>query len=162
MEEYQAKSNKFLSFEVTKGDKLVGKLSYQSWFKFNAVMEIANNATYQVEPKGFWGTTIELRDGEKVIITFKMNWIGEIVVQTYFNELEKGYIFKQKSILKESFMLLDQKGIELLVMKPHFKWSKMNYEYQITTTDAFEAFSNKEVLLMTSLHCANYYMSMGA
>jgi hypothetical protein len=57
---------------------------------------------------------------------------------------------------------MSQEGIELLVMKPHFKWNKMNYEYAITSSDDFESFSNKKVLLMTSLHCANYYVSMMA
>lgn len=161
MAEYQAKSNTSLVFDLTQGDKLIGKLSYKSWFKFNAVIEIANT-NYQVEPKGFWGTTIELRDGEKVLLKFKMNWNGEIVVQTYFNDFEKDYVFKHRGIFKESFILTDPEGIELLVMKPHVKWSKMNYEYQLTTSDSFETFSNKEILLMTSLLCANYYMSMAA
>jgi len=160
MTEYQAKSNKSFSFEVTKDDRLIGKLSYKSWFKFNAVIEIANS-NYQVEPKGFWGTTIELKDGEKVLLKFKMNWNGEIVVLTYFTNLEQGYIFKHRGVFKDSFILIDQEGFELLVMKPHWKWNKMNYEYQITTSDSFDTFSNKEILLMNSLHCANYYMSMG-
>jgi len=151
MAEYQAKSSNSLSFELTKDDKLIGKLSYESWFKFNAVIEIANNSNYQVEPKGFWGTTIELKDREKVLLKFKMNWNGEIVVQTYFNGSDKGYIFKHRGIFKESFILVDQDGIELLIMKPQLKWKKMNYEYQITTSDIFESFSNKEILLMNSL-----------
>jgi hypothetical protein len=134
MTEYQAKITNSFSFDVTRGGKLIGKLSYKSWFKFNAIMEIVNNSTYQVEPKGFWGTTIELKDGEKVLLNFKMNWNGSIVVQTYFNNVEKDYVFK------ESFILTDQEGIELLVMKPHLKWSKMNYEFQITTSDIFENF----------------------
>jgi len=36
----------------------------------------------------------------------------------------------------------------------------MNYEYQITTSDAFETFPEKEIVLINALHCANYYMSM--
>ena len=159
MAAYQAKSNN-LSFEVTTADKLIGKLSYKSWFKFNAVIEFANGSAYQVEPKGFWGTTIELKDGEKVLLQFKMNWSGEIVVQTYFNNIEQGYIFKHRGIFKDSFILVDQAGIELLVMKPLLKWNKMNYQYQVNTTDRFETFPDKEILLMISLHCANYYMSM--
>jgi hypothetical protein len=161
MAEYQAKLSNSLSFDVTKDDKLIGKLSYKSWFTFNAIIEIENNSNYQVEPKGFWGTTIELKDGEKVLLTFKMNWNGEIVVQTYFKDFEKDYIFKQRGVFKTSFILIDQDEIELLAMKPHLKWKKMNYEFQITTSDTFETFSNKGILLITSLHCANYYMSMG-
>ena len=162
MTTYLAKSISSLSFEVTKEDKSIGKLLYKSWFKFDAVIEMANNSSYQVEPRGFWGTTIELKDGERVLLTFTMNWNGHIVMQTYFNGFEEGYTFKHKGIFKESFILIDQEGTELLVMKPHVKWSKMNYEYQIATSDSFEALPDKEVLLMSSLHCANYYMSMMA
>ncbi len=160
MKEYQVKPNDSLCFELTQGERLIGKLFYKSWFKFNAAIEMANNRNYQVEPKGFWGTTIEVKDNEKVLLKFKMNWSGEIVLQTFSNDLEKGYTFKHRGIFKESFILADQEGVELLVMKPDFKWKKMGYEYQVTTSDTFELFPDKEVLLMTSLHCANYYTSM--
>jgi hypothetical protein len=160
MTEYQAKLNNAVSFDLTKDDRLIGKLSYKSWFGFTATMEIANRSTCQVEPKGFWGTTIELKDGENVLLTFKMNWNGAIVVQTKFRGIDKDYIFKHRGVFKESFILTDHDGIELLVMKPHLKWSKMNYEYIITTSDSFDVFPDKEILLLTSLHCANYYMSM--
>lgn len=160
MAEYQAKSNNSLSFDLTQGDQLIGKLSYKNWFTFKALIEMVNNINYQVESKGLWGTTIELKDNDKVILKFKMNWNGEIVIQTYSSDIEEGYIFRHKGFFKESFILADQEGIELLIMKPNFKWNKMNYEYQITTSNDFEFFSNKEVLLMSSLHCANYYISM--
>lgn len=160
MSEYQAKLNNPLCFDLTKGDQLIGKLSYKSWFKFNASIEMSNNIKYQVEPKGFWETTIEVKDNEKVLLKFQMNWNGEIVIQTHSNNIETGYIFKHRGVFKESYVLVDQEGTELLIMKPHLKQKKMNYEYEITTSDSFDSFSNKEVLLMTSIHCANYYMSM--
>ena len=160
MAEYQAKPKNQLIFDLTQADILVGKLSYKSWFKFDALIEIADNLTYQVEPKGFWGTTIELKDNEKVLLKFSMNWNGEIVIQSYFDDIEQGYIFRHRGIFRESFVLIDKEGTELLVMKPHLKWSLMSYEYEITTSDVFESFSNKEILLLTSLHCTNYYVSM--
>jgi len=160
MAEYQAKLNNSLSFGLTKGDELIGKLIYKSWFRFNALIEIANSLNYQVEPKGFWGTTIEIKDNDKVLLEFTMNWNGEVVIQTYFNNIEKGYIFKHQGIFKESYILTDQEGIELLTMKPHLKWKLMDYEYQIITSDSFESFPEREILLLTALHCANYYMSM--
>ncbi|GAB0157090.1 hypothetical protein CHRYSEOSP005_23590 [Chryseobacterium sp. Alg-005] len=159
MTEYQAKSNNTFSFDVTKDDQLIGKLIYKSWFRFNAVIEFPDNSNYQIEPKGFWGTTIELKEGEKVLLNLKMNWNGEIIVQTFFNSIEKDYIFRHKGIFKESFVLTDHEGPELLVMKPHMKWNLMNYEYTITTSDTFDTLSNKDIILMNSLHCANYYMS---
>lgn len=160
MAEYYAKSSNSLSFEVTREEKLIGKLTYTSWFKFNAVIEIADGQTYQVEPKGFWGTTIELKDHERVLLKFRMNWNGEIVVQTYFDGVKSGYLFKHRGIFKESFVLTDQEGVELMIIKPNLKWASLNYEYQITTSDAFETFPEREIVLINALHCANYYMSM--
>lgn len=160
MAAYVAKANNTLSFDVLSNDKLIGSLLYKGWFKFDATIQIANNATYQVEPKGFLGTTIEVKATEGVLLKFKMSWNGDIAVQSYFSNIEKGYVFKHRGIFKEAFVLVDEEGVELLVMKPHLKWSKMNYEYQITSSDTFEAIADKEILLVTSLHCANYYMSM--
>ena len=160
MTEYYAKSTNSLSFDVTKEDQLIGKLIYKNWFKFNATMEIANDAIYQVEPKGFWGTTVEVKDKEKVLLDFQLNWNGDIVIQTYFNDTNKGYIFKYRGFFKDSYILTNQDKVELLVFKPHFKWNKLNYEYQITTSDMFDGIPEKEILLMNSLHCANYFMLM--
>lgn len=160
MAEYQAKSVNSLTFDLTKDDRLVGQLSYKSWFRFDALMVLTNNETYQVEPKGFWGTTIELKSNERVLLQFSMNWSGDIVIETYTGDTEKGYVLKHKGFFKESFILAGPDGTELLVMKPDMKWTKMSYEYQIATSDDFESFPDKDMLLLISLHCANYYVSM--
>ncbi len=159
MAEYYAKSNSSLSFEVEKDDQSIGKLIYTNWFSFKAEM-VTLGHSYKVEPKGFWGTTIELKDHERVLLKFRMNWNGEIVIQTYFDGVKDGFLFKHRGIFKDSFVLTDQQGTELFVMKPHLKWNTLNYEYQIITSESFEVLYNKEILLLNSLHCANYYMSM--
>lgn len=160
MAEYQANSTSQLNFDITKGDVLIGKLIYKSWFKFNATIELANNKSYEIEPKGFWGTTIEVKESDNVLMKFKMNWKGEILIQLISNHIEKGFLFKHRGIFKESFLLADDQASELLVMKPHIKWNKMNYQYTLTTSDSFESFDAKELLLIASLHCANYYMAI--
>ena len=162
MAEYHAKSNTHLSFEVTKEEKVIGKISYKNWLKFKAVLVIGDYKTYLVEPKGFWGTTIELKDGEQVLLKFNMNWNGDIVITSHFNGIAKDYIFRHKGFFRESFVLTDHEGIELLVIKPQIKWRQMNYEFKITTTDVFETNVNKNILLMNALLCANYYLSMSA
>ncbi|SKB77866.1 hypothetical protein [Dyadobacter psychrophilus] len=160
MAEYHTKSNDSLSFDVTNNGTLIGQLLYKSWFKFDAVLKTVNDKTYQIEPKGFWGTTIELKDCGKLLLKFEMNWNGDIVIQTSFSDFEKEYLFTHRGIFRESYVLTDPEGTELLFMKPHLKWRLMNYEYQITTSEIFETFPYKELLLLNSVHCANYYMSM--
>ncbi|MGO4709317.1 hypothetical protein AB4Y90_09400 [Chryseobacterium sp. 2TAF14] len=155
---YNAKSKNTVNFEISDEKKTIAKLIYKSWFKFNAEIEILNSK-YQIKPKGFWGTTVEIKDDEKVLLKFTMNWDGNIFVQTYFDD-EKNYIFKRQGFFKESFVFTEENGTELLIMKPSFKWKSLNYEYQITTSSLFESLSEKNILLINSLHCANYYMAM--
>ena len=92
MKEYKIRSKNFLTFELTENEVLIGTLTYKNWFKFSAELEILDSK-YQIEPKGFWGTTIELKEGEKILLKFRMNWNGEIVIQTYFNEIKKWIYF---------------------------------------------------------------------
>ena len=155
---YNAKSSNSLDFEITQQEKIIGKIIYPSWFKFSAQIEISNSK-YQAEPKGFWGTTVEIKDGKDVILKFTMNWDGNILIQSYF-ENEKSYIFKYAGFFKESFILTDEKGTELLIIKPKFKWNSLHYEYEIKTSLIFETLEKKDILLLNSSHCANYYMSM--
>lgn len=162
MVEYKAKSDGSLTFVVSKDEELIGRLLYKSWFTFDAIIELADDSRFTIEPKGFWGTTIELKDGEKVQLKFKLNWNGDTVIQTHFDGFEKGYLFKHRGFFKESFVLIDQDGVELLVFKPELKWSKMNYEYHITASGSFESHPDKKMLLLSSLHSANYYMSMAS
>ncbi|UFH57228.1 hypothetical protein [Spirosoma sp. KNUC1025] len=157
---YQAKSSNSLSFELMQGNESIGKLSYKNWFQFTASIELANHSIYQLIPKGFWGSTIELKEADTVLLKFSMNWNGSIALKTYFNAIEKEYLLKHLGVFNESFVLIDQEETELLTLKPHVKWSNLNYEYTIQPSDRFEPLSHKELLLMTSVHCANYYLSM--
>lgn len=161
MAKYQAKANEPLSFDVTKDGRSIGKISYQNWFRFKAVIEVASK-TYQLTQKGFWGTSIELRDGEKLLQKFAMNWNGDLAVRRYWDGAEQQYLFKHHGIFKESFTLNDQEETELFMMKPRIKWRMMNYEYEITTSDAFEALQGKELILTNAVYWANYYMFMMA
>ncbi|MDR6805997.1 hypothetical protein J2Y45_003189 [Dyadobacter sp. BE34] len=34
---------------------------------------MANQETYQVAPKGFWGTTIEVKEADRQLMTFALN-----------------------------------------------------------------------------------------
>ncbi|AZA60270.1 hypothetical protein [Chryseobacterium indoltheticum] len=158
--EYLAIAEKYTDFKITKDGMQIATLNYKNWFKFNAEIEISNSK-YLVEPIGFWGTTVEVLDGKKVLLKFTINWGSNIIIETYFDD-EKSYIFKHRGFFNESFVLTDQKGSELLMMKPNFKWNNLNYGYKITTTSIFESLNNKNILLLNSLHCANYYMSIMA
>ena len=160
MEYYQVKSTDSKHFELTQADAGIGRLEYESWFSFKAEIILADHNRYVVHPKGFWGTTIEIKDQEQVLLDFRMNWKGQILIRTTLGSNEAYYILTQKEMLKNTFVLLNAEEAELLSIEPDFKWSKLNVEYQIVASGAFGQLARKELLLLTAVHCANYYITM--
>ena len=160
MTEYKVKSTDTRKFSLTQNDIILGDLTYEKWFSFTSEIILADNSRYQIEPKGFWGTTIEVRDEKNILLNFKMNWNSNIIINTKFENVENHFVFKPKGIFKSTYALFDTEGQEILVIQPDFKWSKFNYDYCIITSDTFNKFANNELLLLATIHCANYYMTM--
>ena len=160
MTHYQVKSLDKKHFELKQADALIGRLEYESWFSFKAEITLADEHRYAVLPKGFWGTTIEIKDHEEVVLDFKMNWKGQILIRTLFGGTEDFYILKHKDLFKNSFVLLHGEETEVLSIEPNFKWSKLTVDYQLVASDAFAQLNHRELLLLTALHCANYYLTL--
>lgn len=160
MKEYKVKSEDTKHFSLTINDQEIGRLEYAKWFSFKAEMILEGAMPYQIEPKGFWGTTIELKQNENVLLNFKMNWNGNIIINSRFDNIERDFILKHKGIFKDSYVLLTREEQDLLVVKPDFKWNKIKYDYNIITTDRFDNLSFHPILLLTTIHCVNYYMAM--
>lgn len=160
MPDYQVAANGTRDFVLAANGQTLGTLHYTEWFSFKAVLTLADGAAFQIEPKGFWGTTIEVKDEQAVLLNFKMNWGGNILIKSKLTS--RAFLFKQKSLLKSTFVLLDKEERELLLVQPSFKWSSFNHDYSLTSTPEFEMLDSKALLLLTTIHCANYYMTMVA
>ncbi|MCB2409098.1 hypothetical protein [Hymenobacter lucidus] len=160
MAEYQATATDTKVFQLLSEETVVGMLQYTEWYTFKAAAALADGSSFQITPKGFWGTTIELKDQDKVLLSFKMNWDGSIIIKSRLTADGRAFVVKSKGTFKQSFVLLDKDGQELVVVKPGYKWNKISPEYQISTTDSFEELAAKHLLLLTTVHCINYYMTM--
>lgn len=86
-----------------------------------------------------------------------MGWKG-ILIKTFFNNKENEFLLKLNSLLSNKFVLLDVKNTELLVVDTNLKWKSFTYDYTIETASTFDSFENKELLLLTIIHCVNYYI----
>ncbi|MBO0360646.1 hypothetical protein J0X19_21985 [Hymenobacter sp. BT186] len=162
MAEYHVTADDTRCFRLREGARLVGQLTYPSWFSFEATLTLATEPTpFAVQPKGFWGTTIELRQHDTTLLRFKMGWNGNIILQSTFpGHAPQDFVFRQKGLFKSHYLLTDAEGQELLVVQPDFKWSKFTYEFALTSTAALETHPSKDVLLLLAVHCANYYITM--
>jgi hypothetical protein len=159
MGHYKANSTNSQNFRLTFENQTIGELIYKKWYSFNAEILLSDGAKYQLEPKGFWDSEIELKDETKTLLEFKMGWKG-IIIKTFFDNKEDTYLLKLNGLLSSKFVLIDSDKNELIVAETDFKWKKLNYDYNIETTQNFDNFDKKELLLLTILHGINYYMSI--
>ena len=159
MANYKANSENSKNVILKLDNQKLGELRYQKWYSFNAEIELVEGEKYQLEPKGFWDAKIELKKGSKILLDFKMGWKG-IMIRTFFNQKEETYLLKQSGVLHIKFILIDVDKIELMEVESDFQWSKMNYNYNIKTTEKFDQFQQKELLMLTVLHCINYHMTI--
>ena len=105
MAQYKANSTNSQNFDLTSGNKKLGELTYKKWYSFNAEIVMANGTKFQLEPKGFWDSKIELKDESKVLLEFRMGWKG-IIIKTLFNNQEETYLLKLKGLLSNKFILI--------------------------------------------------------
>jgi len=158
MGQYKANSTNSRNFILTMDNVNIGELKYTKWYSFNAEIVLANNSLFQLIPKGFWDSKIELLKGEKTLLVFEMGWKG-IVIHSHLNGSEKKYLLKLKGLLSSTYILIDTAEKELLAVDANFNWSKLNFDFNLETSNEFDNFDNKELLLLTTLHCINYYIA---
>ena len=161
MGQYKANATNSHNFTLRFDYQKVGELVYKKWYSFSAEIQMTDGTKYQLEPTGFWDSKIELKDDTQTLLEFKMGWKG-IIIKTLFNDSKEVFLLKLKGLLSNKFVLLDTNDEELMAAETSFKWSKFNFDYNIETTPVFDNFENKELLLLTILHCINYYITIVA
>ncbi|MBX2887351.1 MAG: hypothetical protein KF829_01740 [Ferruginibacter sp.] len=159
MTQYTVSSTNSHHFCLALDKRILGELNYKKWYSFNADIVLANNRKYNLESKGFWDTTIELHDGLKTLLSFRMGWEG-IIIETFFGEEEQVFLLKLKGLFSNKFVLLNQDNEELMVAETIFNWRKLNFNYNIETPQNFDDSDKNSLLLLTVVHCINYYITI--
>ena len=160
MADYLVKSTDKRTFTLLAGAAVLGELKYTEWFSFKAILALTDGTSFRIEPRGFWGTTIEVKDeAETVLLSFKMHWDGNIVLKSRLGGTNRAVVLKNRGLTKSGYVLLDKHEQELLTIQPDFKWNKANHDYAVVSSELFEAYAAKNALVLTAIHCANYYMA---
>lgn len=156
---YKAKSVNSTTFTLTQSEISLGELIYSKWYSFTADILLADHSKYELMPKDFWDSTIELKKNEEILLHFKMGWKG-ILINTKFDYIERSYLLKLKGFLNNKYVLLDTNENELLAVESEFKWVNLRFDYTIATSEEFDNYHNKELFLLTIIHCINYHITM--
>ncbi|MET4104873.1 hypothetical protein [Hymenobacter sp. UYP22] len=161
MAEYTVTPDSSHYFRLAEGLRAVGELTYPSWFTFDATLSLLDQPPFQIKPKGFWGTTIELEQHGNTLLHFTVGWNGNILLHAAFpQQPQQNFIFKQKGVFKNQYMLTDDQDRELLVIQPGFKWKNSTFDFTLFSTERFEALASKDILMLVAVHCANYYLTL--
>nr|WP_293836644.1 hypothetical protein [uncultured Arsenicibacter sp.] len=161
MGHYQATATNSRNVTLTTDGSKAGELIYEKWYSFKAHILMHDGTTYYLEPKGFWDSTIQLKHSNQVLAEFSMGWKG-IIINTFFNNREDRFLLQLKGLLSSKFMLVNTDNVTVLAAETDFKWSKLTFDYSIETSPEFDGFDDKELLVLTVLHCINYYITMAA
>ena len=108
---------------------------------------------------GFWQQHISVeRDGTE-IATLKLNWKGNIIVDTKGNDVEQDYLVKSVGIWQTHFTLQDRFGNDVMAMHPHQNWKSGHCDYKVEINPDFQNQMDETLVLITT-YCANYIMAM--
>lgn len=140
-------------------EMMVGQLTYSKWYTFDATMQLIDKRELKFEPIGFWKSKIELKDGDTVLAQFEMGWKG-IVIKLDPGVEEQTYLLRTSGFMKYGFSLITTDNETILDATVKFKFKKFQFDYNFEATEALEQIENKDLLLLVTLHCINYYMKM--
>ncbi|WP_128548115.1 hypothetical protein [Larkinella soli] len=148
------------TFTLREAGSQLATLTYDNWFSFSARIQLAGGTAYEVDPKGFWGTTIELKREQQVLLDFRMNWNGSIILKSRLDGNEREFAFKAKGVWQSSYLLQDREQRNWMAVKPDFSWQKFNYSFEIEAEDIYPDRELNDLMVMMAVHCANYYITM--
>jgi len=150
MKSYIIKQEERRLYYLYEGDKIEGKLYFKSWRK--AEILVQNTTLYNIESKGFWSGTKYMKEKGKIVLEFKQNWKGHIVMVSNFNHAEKKYSFHSKGVFKNKYYLYDEEERVVFEVEPHFKWKSFKTEFNISVNAGHENISGIEALCLASVY----------
>lgn len=130
----------------------LGELIYPKWYSTQAEIKIESKI-FRIDRKGFWTTSIEIFEYEKLLMKFKMDWKGNIIMTSFLNG-EKHFIIKKEKWFSETLLMKDEYDKIYLKLKRSFKWKDFKYYYDIALEEELQP-----VEILGIIHVVNYFNS---
>lgn len=153
MNEYKATREGTRTIVLRKNESKLGEVRYHKWSVGKADITLQAGATYMVRPKGFWQTTTEVMQDERVLADYKMTWRKGTELNTYFDTITDTFHFRYRGFWKGRYELQDANGEPVLVVTSSFRWKGFRTEFQLEPSVAFDRHAHKELLMLITLCC---------
>lgn len=141
------------TFRLTDNEKLLGELTYKSFFSYNAEITLINADRYEIKPVGLFGTSITVAKNETEVANLKMNWKGQIVIA--FPDGQE-FVFKAKGVFHNKYVIENKEEEALILFDPKFNWSQFNYNYEIS----YDQKPRDILLVLLGVYASNYYIAV--
>ena len=148
-----AKSVDYRSFELfDESETSLGKIVYPKWYSTKAEIHIGSKI-FKTDTKGFWTTSVEVTEYERVLLKFKMDWKGNIIM-TSLQDGEKHFIIKKEKWYSNILVMKDETEKVYFHLKRNFKWKDFKFHYEIALEEDLD-----ELTLLSIIHVVNYFSS---
>ena len=148
-----AKSVDYRSFELfDESETSLGKIVYPKWYSTKAEIHIGSKI-FKTDTKGFWTTSVEVTEYERVLLKFKMDWKGNIIM-TSLQDGEKHFIIKKEKWYSNILVMKDETEKVYFHLKRNFKWKDFKFHYEIALEEDLD-----ELTLLSIVHVVNYFSS---
>ena len=148
-----AKSVDYRSFELfDESETSLGKIVYPKWYSTKAEIHIGSKI-FKTDTKGFWTTSVEVTEYERVLLKFKMDWKGNIIM-TSLQDGEKHFIIKKEKWYSNILVMKDENEKVYFHLKRNFKWKDFKFHYEIALEEDLD-----ELTLLSIIHVVNYFSS---
>jgi maltose-binding protein MalE len=127
--------------------------------RFNAALQLANEAPYTFSKEAFWDASIKLKRDDVLYSSMKIGWKG-VYITTYFNGAENTYILKNKGLAQRKYVLCNEQGIVLATFIAKFSWKQFKYHYDIEPSFEYDQIPERDLLCLITLHGINYCMRL--
>ena len=108
---------------------------------------------FKTDTKGFWTTSVEVAEYERVLLKFKMDWKGNIIMTSFLNG-EKHFIIKKEKWYSNILVMKDENEKVYFHLKRNYKWKDFKYHYEIALEEDLD-----ELTLLSIIHVVNYFSS---
>ena len=145
-------------FVLTSNEEIfLGSLKMEKWSSTKAQITTQYGDFYDIEKKGFWGTSIVVLKSSEEFAELKINWKGQVVIDMLANGKGMDYMLKSTSIWKSQFTLFSREETELLIFTIDYRWKKGHYNLKI---DVNPNFANEidETLVLVATYSVLYLL----
>lgn len=142
------RSTKNKSFEIAKGNFVLGELKFPKWYSMNSTAKTADGPL-EIKSKGAFSTTYLYTLNGKERGQLTANWKGCLTISVNWglSGLPVSYQFKTRGFWNSRYEIIAANEQLLFVLTPKWSWSTWSHSYEIEQLAEMDEKKMVELLL---------------